>query len=477
MAGTFFLVDGTALAYRSHFAFIHNPLTNSKGLETSATFGYVRGLLQILRDYEPDAMAVAFDVSRDTFRKEMYPEYKATREKAPKELKHQYAWMKAATEALGIPILQRKGFEADDLIGSAAKIAAKRGRKVVIVSGDKDMLQLINNVVKVLDLQRRGGPEMLDADRVAERFGVEPGRVIDVLGLMGDSSDNVPGVPLVGPKKAAQLIQKFGSLESALEQAPAQKPSKTTRNLIDFADQARLSKQLVTIRTDLDLDLDLEFGERDPEALAKLFDELDFHGLRAEIAGEVGEQTSGEGYRVVEDAAEIVDELKGLGMMVFDTETTSLDPYTAEILGVALSWKAGEAVYVEWNERNAAVLGPVLEDARVQKCAQNIKYDAQVLRTSGIEVAPISFDTMIASYLLEADRGRHGLDALSLRHLGIRKVATEELIGKGRNQISMADVDPNNSGIPRATRAASRVVPWSVRRRSTIVAFGTTRPS
>jgi len=442
MAGTFFLVDGTALAYRSHFAFIHNPLTNSQGLETSATFGYVRGLLQILRDYKPDSMAVAFDVSRDTFRKEMYAEYKATREKAPEELKHQYAWMKAATEAMGIPILEQKGFEADDLIGSAAKIAAKRGKKVVIVSGDKDMLQLINNVVKVLDLQRRGGPEMLDADRVAERFGVEPGRVIDVLGLMGDSSDNVPGVPLVGPKKAAQLIQKFGSLESALEQAPAQKPSKTTQNLIDYADQARLSKRLVTIKTDIELDLSLEFGERDSDALARLFDELDFHGLREEIAGEVGEQTTGESYRVVKDAAEIAEELKGLEILVFDTETTSLDPYTAEILGVALSWKAGEAVYVEWTEKNAAVLGPILEDPSIRKCAQNIKYDAQVLKTAGIELAPLSFDTMIASYLLEADRGNHGLDAMALRHLGVRKVSTEELIGKGKNQISMADVEP-----------------------------------
>ncbi|MHC4958303.1 MAG: DNA polymerase I [Planctomycetota bacterium] len=441
MAGTFFLVDGTALAYRSHFAFINNPLTNAKGQETSATFGYTRGLLQILRDYKPDSMAVAFDVSRETFRKELYPEYKATREKAPRELKHQYAWMREITEALGIPILEQEGFEADDLIGSAAKAATRRGFKVVIVSGDKDMLQLINDAVAVLDMAKRGGPVMIDADGVAEKFGVPPQRVTDLFGLMGDSSDNVPGVPGIGPKKAAQLLGKFGTMESVLEQAPAQKPSKTNQNLIDNADLARLSKELVTIKTDIDLDLEFELGERDSETLATMFDELDFHGLREEIAGDVGERTSGETYRVVEDANELVPELRQCARFVFDVETDALDPYSAGIVGLSFAWKEGDAVYVPWSEANGEALKPVLEDASIGKAGQNIKYDAHVMLTHGIDVKPLAFDTMVASYILESERGSHGLDAMSLRHLGVRKTTTEELIGKGRNRISMADVE------------------------------------
>ncbi|MHC4341466.1 MAG: 5'-3' exonuclease, partial [Planctomycetota bacterium] len=277
MEGTFFLVDGTALAYRSHFAFINNPLTNARGEQTSATFGYVRALLQLLEEEQPACIAVAFDVSRETFRKKMYPHYKATREKAPDELKHQFGWIKEITQALGIEVLEKEGFEADDLIGTAAKRATDEGMEVCIVSGDKDMMQLVGDGVRIVDPQKR---VEIDAEGVKEKFGVEPDRVVDVLGLMGDTSDNVPGVPLIGPKKAASLIQKFGSLEEVLARAPEQKASKTTQNLVEFADQARLSKDLVTIRTDVPMELRFGgVGERDLESLARLFEELDFNQL------------------------------------------------------------------------------------------------------------------------------------------------------------------------------------------------------
>src|SRR5512134_3347296 len=221
MAGTFWLVDGTALAYRSHYAFVGNPLTNAKGQETSATFGYVRALLDILRKEKVDGMAVAFDVSRETFRKELYKEYKATREKAPEEMTAQFPWIKELTQALGIPILERQGFEADDLIAAATKRLEAKGFDVKIVTGDKDMLQLVSDRVHVYDLGKKTGPVEIDPAGVRERFGVGPERITDILGLMGDTSDNVPGVPKIGEKTAASLVQEFGSLEEALERAGA----------------------------------------------------------------------------------------------------------------------------------------------------------------------------------------------------------------------------------------------------------------
>ncbi|MHC4223031.1 MAG: DNA polymerase, partial [Planctomycetota bacterium] len=439
MEGTFFLVDGTALAYRSHFAFINNPLTNARGEQTSATFGYVRALLQLLEEEQPACIAVAFDVSRETFRKKMYPHYKATREKAPDELKHQFGWIKEITQALGIEVLEKEGFEADDLIGTAAKRATDEGMEVCIVSGDKDMMQLVGDGVRIVDPQKR---VEIDAEGVKEKFGVEPDRVVDVLGLTGDTSDNVPGVPLIGPKKAASLIQKFGSLEEVLARAPEQKASKTTQNLVEFADQARLSKDLVTIRTDVPMELRFGgVGERDLESLARLFEELDFNQLYDEVVSEGGAAAPTENYSIAADLKGLVKELENAGTWVFDTETTGLDPYTAEMVGIAFSWQSGRAIYVPWSEEAARLLGPPLEDPALGKCAQNIKYDAQVLRTNGIEVRNLAFDTMIASYLLEPGRGIHNLDAMALRHLGIKKTPTAELIGKGKNQISMAEVE------------------------------------
>ena len=315
------------------------------------------------------------------------------------------------------------------------------------MSGDKDMMQLVSDRVVIYDVGRKAGPAVIDAKGVEEKFGVDPGRVIDVLGLMGDSSDNVPGVPLIGPKKATTLVQKWGSLEEVLASAPAAKPSKTTQNLIDFADQARLSKELVTIKTDVDIDVPLTpLAEcaRDHAALKRIFTELDFTQLLKEFASAGAVTASDAGYSIVRDGAELdelVTALSGAGFFVFDTETTGLDPLAAEIVGCSFAWKEGEAVYVPWSKEAKAALEPVLGDAAVAKGAQNGKYDMRVLRNHGIEVENLGFDTMIASYLLDPGRGNHNLDAMALRHLNIRKTATEELIGKGKNQISMAEVE------------------------------------
>ncbi|MEM8882599.1 MAG: DNA polymerase I [Planctomycetota bacterium] len=446
MAETLYLVDGTALAYRSHFAFIRNPLVNSKGQDTSATFGFVTALLRLMDEDKATHMFVAFDRPEPTFRKEQFPDYKATREKAPTEMVAQFPVIKELTEALGVPVLEKAGFEADDIIGTAARRAEQQGLKVRIVSGDKDMMQLVSEQTAIYDISKRGGPELIRADGVEAKFGVPPEKVVDVLGLMGDSSDNVPGVPLVGPKKAAALIQKHGSLERVLEMAPAEKKSKTTENLIEFADQARMSKELVTIHTEVPIDFAFEpmhEDRQDGETLRRLFDELEFNSLRDRFAGDTAAPAETDGYRLIDEGEELdeaIAAMRAAGFAVYDTETTSLDPYSAEMVGIAFSWQAHEAVYVPWSKVVHAKCKELLEDASLPKGGQNMKYDAQVLRTHGIEVAHLAFDTMIASYLLEPGRGNHNLDTMSLRHLGVRKTPTEELIGKGKGQITMAEV-------------------------------------
>jgi DNA polymerase-1 len=450
MAGRFFIVDGTALAYRAHFALINRPLTTSKGFPTSAIFGYLATLLKILREQKPDFMAVAFDRPEPTFRHARYPEYKATRDKAPDEMVTQLPAIKELTEALGIPVLELAGYEADDIIGTVVRRAEKEGLETFIVCGDKDMMQLVGPTVRILDVSKpgRGEAAIIDEKGVEAKFGVPPGKVIDVLGLMGDSSDNVPGVPMVGPKKATELVLRWGSLEGALEGAPRDKPGKVRDNLVAFADQARLSKELVTIHCSVPIDLPFERlhpGRRDTKRLIERLTEFEFSNLLKEVASDAGEQASQEGYRIARSEGEIealLGELRKARFFVFDTETTGLDPRSSELVGLAFSMKEKEAWYVPCHRR-PEVLGrfrPLLEDPALGKGGQNCKFDMEVLRAHGVAVAPVTFDTMLASYLLEPGRGTHNLDAMALRHLGVRKIPTEELIGKGKNQITMAEV-------------------------------------
>src|SRR5262245_16682631 len=490
-----FLLDGMALAYRAHFAFLKNPLMTSKGLPTSAVFGFLLTLDRVLEHEAPERIVVVFDAPEPTFRHKAYAEYKATREKMPEEMIPQLAFIRTIVEGMGIPFLAVPGFEADDVIGTLARRESEKGHDVWIVSGDKDMTQLVGPRVRLYNLlkPREGSVDLVDAARVKELWGVDPERVIDVLALMGDASDNVPGVPGVGEKTAMKLVQEHGTMEAVLAAAATLSQKKLAERLVEHAGLAALSKRLVTIDTAVPLHEtwdDLARRALDAKRLRDAFKELEFADRLAAlpVVAEVPDATGASGppglpaptgtYRTVESEADLKELIaalkatKGKGGFALDTETTGVDPTRAELVGLSFSWKEKEAWYVPVN-RDPPIFGgaverakaegslfdegpksgdaaeiltrlkPVLEDASIEKTGQNAKYDAIVLRCQEpvfVEVAGVSFDTMIADFCLRPDARTHNLDALSLEHLGIKKIPTEALIGTGKSQITMREV-------------------------------------
>ncbi|MBD3368157.1 MAG: DNA polymerase I [Candidatus Eisenbacteria bacterium] len=440
------LVDGTALAYRSHYAFIRRPLTDDSGRNVSALYGFATSLLKILDELEPSHAAVAFDRPEPTFRHEEYEDYKATREAPPDELIDQLPDIQELVGALGLRVLELPGYEADDVIGTLAVAGVERGFRPVIVSGDKDFLQLVSDEVSVVDPRK---DITYDPETVVERFGVSPERVVDVLALMGDTSDNVPGVPGIGKKTAVSLVREFGAVEDILENIESVGGTKRREKLTTHADDALRSRSLVTIATDapVEVELDeLELGPFDGRRAADFFRRYGFNSLVRRVAPGSGERD--DDYRLV-DSLEALDRLVGelgsSGGFAVDLETTSLDPISADIAGVAVSTSAGKGWYVPIGHESGVSLdrapvldrlGPLLEDPTVEKYGQNLKFDYRVLMAAGVTLAPISFDTMIASYLLDPGRRQHGLDALAMDYLSLRVTPIEELIGKGRNQLS-----------------------------------------
>jgi DNA polymerase-1 len=474
-----------ALAYRAHFGFLRNPLATSKGLPTSAVFGFLLTLDRVLDQERPERIAVVFDAPDPTFRHEAYPEYKATREKMPEELGPQLEWIRRIVVAMGIPFLRVPGYEADDVIGTLARREGERGHDVWIVSGDKDMTQLVGPRVRLYNLlkPRAEEAEIVDDAKVVERFGVPPGKVVDVLGLMGDASDNVPGVPGVGEKTAIRLVQEHGTLEGVLAAAPSLPQKKLSENLVAHRDLATLSKRLVTIDRHVPLDTDWDDLARratDEAALRDAYRELEFQDRLAALGPVGGEPAPAERrYHAVATPAELdalvkaLEATRGRGGFALDTETTSIVPTRAEIVGLSFSWVPGEAWYVPVNrdppmfggdversrpqgslfDEGGATSGdaaqvlrrlkPVLEDARVEKTGQNAKYDAIVLACQEpvpVEVAGVTFDTMVADHCLRPDARTHNLDALSLERLGVRKIPTQALLGTGRDQVTMREV-------------------------------------
>jgi len=466
---TLFLVDGSAIAYRAYFAFIRNPLINTKGENTSAVFGFVNSLVSIINRENPDYLAVIFDTKEPTFRHKMYDEYKATRAKMPEDMVAQIPRIHEAAEALNIPEYSLVGYEADDIIGTLSRIAAEEGMNVSLVSSDKDLYQLINDNVRMYIPQRGSEPPVImDRQAVKDKIGVYPEQVIDYMGLIGDSSDNVPGVPGVGPKTALTLLEQFGDFEGVLSRADEIKAKGIRAKVSGNIEKARLSRELVTIDQNVPIDIKLEgLIRKSPhtDRCKELFTDLEFFTILKNIVGEASEtaeksapKNENEYIRVksIAELKALVEKLSKKKEIAFDTETDSIHPLKANLVGVSLAAKPGEAFYVpvghtDFPERNLSakdvlkVLAPLMKNKAVQKIAQNFKYDLQVMERAGYTVEPVSFDTMLASYVVNPSGRGHNLDALALTHFNHTMIPISDLIGSGKKQKSFASVDPDTA--------------------------------
>ncbi len=527
-----FLVDGSAYIFRAYHAL--PPLTRkSDGLPVGAVSGFCNMLWKLVQDARdtsvgvvPTHFAVIFDYSSKTFRNEIFPEYKANRDAPPEDLRPQFALIREATRAFNLPCIEAEGFEADDLIATYAKEARMAGGDITIISSDKDLMQLVGPQVVMYDTMK---DRRVSTDQVYEKFGVGPEKMIDLQSLAGDSTDNIPGVPGIGPKTAAQLLDEYGDLDTLLERAGEIKQNKRRENLIEFADQARLSRELVTLKDDVPLEVPLDGLVLQPTDGSKLIsflkamefttitrkvadvtetdasvveaDTMEVDGYEAnrgpdldpenasEDAASAGGTTpqdlvtarAGEGqatkidatsYECVRDEAALngwIERIYESGLVAIDTETTSLDPMEAELVGISLATEPGTACYIPLahkdgqgdllggglspdqipSERALELLKPVLEDFSILKIGQNMKYDWLIFSENGIDIAGTD-DTMLLSYVLDAGRGGHGMDDLAKRHLGHTCISYKELTGTGKSAITFDLVD-----IDKATQYAA----------------------
>jgi DNA polymerase I len=484
-----FLLDGAAVAYRAHFAFIKNPRVTSKGFDTSAIYGFMDTLLMILRKQKPDLFAVVFDSREPTFRHKLYKEYKANREEMPEDLAKGFPYIHKMVKALNLPILVKPGFEADDLIGTMVTRAKKEKIDSVIVSGDKDFMQLIGPGVQMYKPKWPNDWSMADEKDVMEKFGVKPDQVIDVLALMGDASDNVPGVPGIGEKTATVLIQEYGTLDNLFKNVEKIQKPKLKESLLKNKAMADLSKELVTIECDApipDKPKGMVLGKPDMEELRELCHELEFNRMMSRIEeyaetmgvefsltsppestpktkkektakkekvetpepAEIKIKIVSDKYRSLLTEEEIEKALAAAtkaGLVAVDTETTGLDSLTVDIVGVSLCWKEKEAVFIPFNqqlkkEKVVKLLKPFLENPKIEKGGQNSKYDWAVFKSHGIEPQGFAFDTMLESFLLDSSYRQHNLDAIALKHFNYTKIPTDALIGSGKKQITMDQV-------------------------------------
>jgi DNA polymerase-1 len=448
---TLYLIDGSSYLYRAYHAIRH--LSGPGGFPTNAIFGFTQMLLKVLKDRQPTHVAMVFDISRKTFRTDIYPEYKANRAAMPDDLRQQVEPIKELVRAFRIPVLELDGFEADDIIGTIAHDCGELGIDTVVVTGDKDLMQIVGEHVTLLDTMKEkvSGPA-----EVVERFGVGPEKVVDILGLAGDTSDNIPGVPGIGEKTAIKLVQQFGSMNDVLARADEVK-GKTGENLRAFADQARLSRQLATIDCRVPISYDMaDFAAEPPDnnMLAELFRRFGFTSLMKDLTSR--STLSTEKYRTVfreDELTEVVAELVDADAFAIDLETTSLDPRDATIVGISLSWREHEACYIPVSHHYLgapeqlplacvlSLLKPLLEDPAKRKVGQNIKYDYQVLRTAGVTMQGVWCDTMLAAYLLNPGRNSQGLDPLAIEYLDHKMISYEEVAGKGKDQKLFDEVE------------------------------------
>ena len=448
---TIYLLDGSSYIYRAYFAIRH--LSSPKGFPTNALYGFTQMLLKVMKDRLPAHVAVVFDAGKITFRNELYPAYKANRVSMPEDLAQQIEPIKEMVRAFNIPALQLPGFEADDIIGTIARECEARGMACVVVTGDKDLMQIVSENVTLLDTMKEKSYGIAE---VREKFGVAPERVVDVLALWGDASDNIPGVPGIGEVTAKKLLQEFGSLNELLVRAGEVK-GKNGEKLVEFADQARLSRTLATIDCAVPIDYcieDFAVSPPDNRLLAELFREYGFTTLMKDLTS--SPTLCSENYRTVlkeEELRALVAELATARAFAIDLESTSLNPIAARIVGFSVSCRAHEAWYIPVGhlylgapeqlplELVLELLGPLLVDPGCRKIGQNIKYDYQLLRRAGVKLEGIWCDTMLAAYLLNPARASQGLDALALEFLDHRMISYAEVTGKGKGQLNFSEVD------------------------------------
>lgn len=476
-----FLLDAYALIYRAYYAFIHNPVITSKGLNTSAIYGFVNTLNDIIKNQTPSHIAVVFDPPSPTFRHKMYNEYKANREATPEDIKKSVPYIKKVISAYNIPILEVEGYEADDTIGTIAKKAESKGFKVYMMTPDKDFAQLVSENIFIYKPGRGGDKAVIwDKEKVREKFMVEsPEQVIEVLALWGDASDNIPGAPGIGEKTSKKLISKYGSIDEIFKNIEHFK-GKQKENLIEYREQIELSRKLVEIPLDVPVDFDEEaMKSKDPdkEKLQEIFQELEFKSFlfrlnngieipakKEEIAAQgslfsgpdTGIEKTGNlrknikstphNYILVDTSEKqdaLISKLNKQNRFCFDTETTGLDTVKDELVGISFCCESHEAYWLpvesdkKISEKVLEKFKPVFENEKIEKIGQNLKFDIKVLRKRGIVVKGVLFDTMIAHYLIKPE-GRHGLNDLAEDYLNYTPVKIEELIGvKGKNQANM----------------------------------------
>jgi DNA polymerase-1 len=489
-----FLLDAYALIFRAYYAFIRNPRINSKGMNTSAMFGFINALEDILRNQNPTHIAVVFDHKSPNVRVQEFPFYKANREETPEDIRVAEPWIRKIVEAYNIPILESEGYEADDVIGTLSKIAEKEGYQVYMMTPDKDFGQLVSDNIFMYKPGRQGKPaETLGAKEINEKYGLHsPEQFIDILGLMGDAVDNIPGVKGVGEKTAMKLIHEFGSIDGIYENIDQVK-GKLREKLENDKEAAYMSKKLATILLDAPVPFEPEkliLEDADKDALAEIFQELEFRTLGRRVLGDEFSVTTsspsappdlfsstqtpieakpGNGfdpskvdYRAVRSEDEIkalIGVLESADEFVFDTETTGLDPLQDELVGIAFSVKEGQAFYMPVSEKKEEAIEtmarfkPIFEDASKVKIAHNLKFDLKVLAQYGIDVSAPFYDTMVAHYVAYSD-ARHKMDVLSETLLGYEPIPIEDLIGKkGPRQKSMRDV-PLEKVVPYASEDA-----------------------
>ncbi len=446
------LIDGSSYIYRAFFAI--GRLSNSKGFPTNAAYGFTNMVLKVLREEASEYVAIAFDAPGPTFRHEVFGEYKANRPTMPEDLQVQIPFIKEIVSALKIPVLEKEGYEADDLIGTIAKGLEEENLEVVMVSGDKDLMQLISPKITMHDPMK--GKDFQISD-VRERFGVPPEKVVEVMGLCGDSSDNIPGVPGIGPKTAGKLIGEFGTIENLLKNLESVKNAKVRSNLARYADQARLSRELAVLNTAAPLEWKLEnLKQEDPDRrrLQGIFKELEFTKLLKEFAEPTGEFRGN--YHLIlekEELHRLVENLRRVGTFALDLESTAREPMRAEIVGWSFSYEPEQAYYIPVGhtyggappqlspEVVSTALRPLLEDPGLKKYGQNIKYDFILLARAGIRLQGIAGDTMVASYLLNPSKHRHSLEDLAREYLNRQILTYGEVAGTGAKAIPFNQVD------------------------------------